>query len=77
MPEKIYCYCCRVHHEGSVMRLFRTRTGLRWRCRDSIAAAAAGVGERDAAGRRQTEWNREEARRLGAQANLARGEYGL
>jgi hypothetical protein len=74
MSEMIFCYCCRVHHPKALMRRFRTRNGLRWRCLASIEAAARDVSERDAAGRLQSARNRETARRLAHLAALVRGE---
>lgn len=61
--EKLFCYCCRIHHPQEQMRLFPTRHGLRWRCISSIEAARRSRLERDAFGRQQTELNREQARR--------------
>lgn len=63
MPETLFCYCCRVHHDKAVMRLFPTRQGQRWRCLRSIEAAATSRSERDDFGRKQSEINREIARR--------------
>jgi hypothetical protein len=57
MEATVFCYCCRVHHARERMQLYPTRTGLRWRCRESIRIAGASVAMRDAAGRRQTTWN--------------------
>lgn len=62
MTETEFCYCCRVHHDISVMRLFPTRQGYRWRCLRSIEAAARPSRERDEFGRQQSEINREAAR---------------
>lgn len=67
MTETLFCYCCRVHHPKSQMRLFRTAMGHRWRCIRSIEAATAPSCERDAFGRRQTEQNRQEARTMAEQ----------
>jgi hypothetical protein len=39
------------------MEQFRTRQGLRWRCRRSIDAAKNSLAEREAFGRQQTEIN--------------------
>lgn len=74
MSDMIFCYCCRVHHPQALMRRFRTRNGLRWRCQASIEAAARGVAERDATGRLQSTINREAARRLTHLAALVRSE---
>ena len=63
MTETLFCYCCRAHHEKSVMRLFPTRQGHRWRCLRSIEAAARPRHERDDFGRQPSEINRELARR--------------
>lgn len=63
MPETLFCYCCRVHHDKTLMRLFPTRQGQRWRCLRSIEAAASTRRERDAFGQQQSEINREAARR--------------
>lgn len=62
MTEKRFCYCCRVHHAQDMMRPVQTRAGTRWRCVDSIKAAARSVPERDLFGRCQTAQNREAAR---------------
>jgi len=62
MTETAFCYCCRVHHDKTQMRLFPTRQGYRWRCLRSIEAAASSRRERDAFGRQQSEINREAAR---------------
>lgn len=69
MSEKIYCYCCRVHHPRELMQPFPTRHGVRWRCIATIEAAARSVCERDETGRRQTEANRAAASR--------RGDFGI
>lgn len=74
MSEMIFCYCCRVHHPPELMRRFRTRYGVRWRCQASIQAAARDQAERDAAGRLQSARNRETARRLAHLAALVRSE---
>lgn len=63
MTEQRYCYCCRVHHPHEQMRLYLTKAGYRWRCIRSIEAAACDTRERDAFGQRQSEINRETARR--------------
>lgn len=63
MTETLFCYCCRVHHDKNLMRLFPTRHGQRWRCLRSIEAAARNRRERDDFGRQQSEINREAARR--------------
>ncbi|NTV69168.1 MAG: hypothetical protein HGA71_03375 [Azonexaceae bacterium] len=63
MTETVFCYCCRVHHEKKQMRLFPTRQGQRWRCLRSIEAATSSRRERDAFGQKQSEINRETARR--------------
>ena len=64
MSETLFCYCCRVHHPREQMRPFETKHGVRWRCIRSIEAAACSRPERDAFGRRQSEINRENARRI-------------
>lgn len=64
MTETLYCYCCRVHHPKDQMRPFPTKHGERWRCIRSIEAAACGRSERDAFGKKQTEINKEDSRRL-------------
>jgi hypothetical protein len=74
MSDMIFCYCCRVHHPQALMRRFRTRNGVRWRCQASIEAAARDVAERDATGRLQSAMNREAARRLAHLAALVRSE---
>jgi hypothetical protein len=63
MTETLFCYCCRVHHDKTLMRPFPTRQGYRWRCLRSIEAAARSRRERDAFGQQQSEINRETARR--------------
>ncbi|WP_371324411.1 hypothetical protein VX159_02480 [Dechloromonas sp. ZY10] len=72
MPEMQYCYCCRVHHPQSEMRLFPTRHGERWRCLRSIEAAAASRQSRDAFGQEQSRINRELARRQADFAHFSR-----
>ena len=62
MTSTQFCYCCRVHHEQSQMRLYPTRHGYRWRCVRSIEAAAASLREREAFGKKQSALNREAAR---------------
>ena len=64
MSDTVFCYCCRTHHPRAQMRRFATRAGERWRCLRSIAAASCSQPERDAVGRKQSEINRELARRL-------------
>ncbi len=61
MSDMLFCYCCRKHHPREQMRRFTTRSGERWRCLRSIAAARSHPGERDAFGRRQSEQNRQAA----------------
>lgn len=61
MTEKIFCYCCRVHHPVEEMQAFQTRQGVRWRCRRSIEAARREIELRDAFGRAQSEINRLDA----------------
>ena len=63
MTETVFRYCCRVHHDKNVMRLFPTRQGYRWRCLRSIEAATRTRRERDEFGKQQSDINREEARR--------------
>jgi hypothetical protein len=63
MTETLFCYCCRAHHDKTQMRLFPTRQGYRWRCLRSIEAAASSRLERDAFGQKQSDINREAARR--------------
>ena len=63
MTETVFCYCCRVPHENTLMRLFPTRQGHRWRCLRSIEAASRTRRERDDFGLQQSEINRESARR--------------
>lgn len=62
MTEKMFCHCCRVHHDKSQMRQVQTRLGPRWRCLRSIQEAARPGADRDAFGRAQTAINRESAR---------------
>lgn len=64
MNDFVFCSCCRVHHARAEMQAIDTPRGKRWRCRRSILAAQSSVSERDAFGRRQSEINRELARRL-------------
>lgn len=64
MTDLVFCSCCRVHHDRADMTAIETPRGKRWRCRRSLLAAQSSIGERDAFGRRQTEINRELARRL-------------
>jgi hypothetical protein len=72
MTETKFCYCCRIHHDKTQMRLFPTRHGYRWRCLRSIEAATSSRQERNAFGLRQTEINREAARRAAEQAPVLR-----
>ena len=72
MTETKFCYCCRIHHDQTQMRLFPTRQGYRWRCLRSIEAANTSRKERDAFGQQQTEINREAARRAAEQSPLLR-----
>lgn len=62
MTETQFCYCCRVHHDKNLMRLFPTRHGQRWRCLRSIEAATSNRQARDAFGQAQSLINREAAR---------------
>lgn len=62
MTEKLFCHCCRVHHDKALMRPVQTRLGLRWRCLRSIQDASRPRVDRDAFGRQQTARNRESAR---------------
>ncbi|MBK7648326.1 MAG: hypothetical protein IPJ12_14550, partial [Betaproteobacteria bacterium] len=55
MTETVFCYCCRVHHDKNVMRLFPTRQGYRWRCLRSIEAATRTRRERDEFGKQQSD----------------------
>jgi hypothetical protein len=72
MTETLFCYCCRVHHDKNVMRLFPTRQGHRWRCLRSIEAAERTRRERDDFGRQQSEINREAARRAAENGHYLR-----
>ncbi|MBL8429145.1 MAG: hypothetical protein JNJ95_04540 [Dechloromonas sp.] len=72
MTETAFCYCCRVHHNKTQMRLFPTRQGYRWRCLRSIEAAASSRQERDAFGQKQSEINRETALRAAESGLLLR-----
>ncbi len=63
MTETEFCYCCRVHHDISVMRLFPTRQGYRWRCQATLDAARLVPAARDALGREKSEANRLATRR--------------
>lgn len=78
MEKTRFCYCCRVHHPESQMRLFRTRQGERWRCVASIEAARRSPCERDEFGRQQTQINRDADQRAAAHSREARlREYAL
>ena len=70
--EPTYCYHCRMHHPRDEMRLIVTKTGKRWRCIRSIEAAARSRLERDAFGQKQSEINRETARRAAEHGVLLR-----
>lgn len=72
MTETMYCYCCRVHHPKDQMRLFPTKLGDRWRCIRSIEAASRSLLTRDAFGRQQTEFNREDSRRVAERSQQLR-----
>lgn len=74
MTETVFCYCCRVHHPREQMHRFRTRHGLRWRCRRSIEAAQCSASERDTFGRQQSEINREAAEKLAEQFFIPHSE---
>ena len=75
--EKVFCYCCRVHHAKAQMRLFQTRLGPRWRCLHSIEAATRSAEEREAFGRRQTAINREAARNAAEYSRQIRRPFAL
>ena len=60
-PATVYCYHCRVSHPKTDMRLVVTKTGKRWRCYQSIAAAKSDKAQREAFGRQITEANKADA----------------
>jgi hypothetical protein len=60
--EMKYCYSCRTHHESTVMALYPTKRGYRWRCKNSIEATMTPKEIRDQFGRYQTEINKNAAR---------------
>jgi hypothetical protein len=64
MTETLFCYSCRTHHPLERMEQFRTRQGLRWRCRRTIEAAKSSLAEREAFGRQQTEINLDAAEKF-------------
>jgi len=64
MTDRVYCYSCKIHHPRDEMQRLHTSRGLRWRCKRSLMAAQTSIQERDDFGRRQTEINREKARKL-------------
>lgn len=64
MSQKIFCYHCRTHHSPEQMVRVETRTGARWRCLRTIAAAQRSIEEREAFGRAQSEANRAEAKHM-------------
>jgi hypothetical protein len=71
MTEPVFCYSCRTDHPLNQMQQFRTRHGLRWRCRRTIAAAKSSVAEREVFGRQQTEINLNTAEKLARQHLLS------
>jgi len=70
MTEKLFCYCCRIHHPKDEMRRFVTKRGERWRCLRSIRAAQGSLGERDAFGRQQSSLNRLAASEMAERVTL-------
>ncbi len=54
-----YCCSCRCQHPpGHPMRRIDTPCGVRWRCRESIAAARQDVAAREAWGRAKSKANK-------------------
>lgn len=65
----IYCYHCRTAHPREDMKLVVSKSGKRWRCAQSIAAAQVSAAEREAFGRKVSEENKNQQR-----AKLAAGK---
>ena len=64
MSDTVYCYHCRAQHPRTEMRLIVSKTGKRWRCINSIKAAARSAKDitlRDAYGKKVSEDNKEVA----------------
>jgi len=62
MSDTVYCYHCRAQHPRAEMRLIVSKTGKRWRCVNSIKAAATSAKDialRDAYGKKVSEDNKE------------------
>jgi hypothetical protein len=57
----VYCYHCRASHPREDMRLVITKTGKRWRCKQSIDAAKLGRKHHESFGRQVTEANKAES----------------
>jgi hypothetical protein len=58
-----FCHHCGKSHQQSEMVLVSTRTGRRWRCRESLQAARMPPELRDAYGRHTSLQNRERQQR--------------
>lgn len=67
----IYCYHCRTAHPREDMRLVASKTGKRWRCAQSIAAAQVSQNKREAFGRKVSEENKNQQRAKLAATKIA------
>ena len=61
MDDTVFCYHCHARHSRDEMRQVVTKTGTRWRCAKSIAAAKKDVKAREEFGRQVTAMNKSEA----------------
>jgi hypothetical protein len=71
-PVQRYCYHCRCHHSQSAMRRLVTRSGTRWRCLASIAAARQDTQAREKFGRETSAANRADSQQRGRLLNQFR-----
>ncbi|MCK9283559.1 MAG: hypothetical protein M0P39_04680 [Rhodocyclaceae bacterium] len=61
MLDTVFCYHCQARHSRDEMRQVVSKTGKRWRCAKSIAAAKNDLAAREAFGRQVTAMNKSEA----------------
>ena len=69
-----YCYHCQTYHPIDEMRRMMTRSGPRWRCLRSIAAARQNAEARQAYGRATSAANRLANQRRAESLNRQRRE---
>jgi hypothetical protein len=72
MTNKVYCYHCMSYHRPEEMRQIATRSGIRWRCIQSLDAARASATQRDAFGELQSASNRQKERYAREHSRLVR-----